>query len=72
VRIEEVLHRFEAERNIINKIKRKKALLIGCFLRRNCRLKDISEGKIDGGIQVTGRKGIRRKQLLDDLKKMRE
>jgi hypothetical protein len=29
------------------------------------------EVKIEGGIEVTGRKGGRRKQLLHDLKEMR-
>ena len=29
------------------------------------------EGKIGGGIEVMGRQGIRRKQLLDDLKQTR-
>ena len=36
-------------------------------LRRNCLLKHI----IEGGVEVTGRKGRRRKQLLDDLKETR-
>jgi hypothetical protein len=36
----------------------------------NCLPKHI-EGKIQGGIDVTGRQGRRPKQLLDDLKKMR-
>jgi hypothetical protein len=34
------------------------------ILRRNCILKHIMEGKIEG----TGRRGRRRKQFLDDLK----
>jgi len=37
-------------------------------LCRNCLLKHVIEGKIE----VTGRQGRRRKQLLDDLKKNRE
>jgi hypothetical protein len=37
------------------------------ILRRNCLLKEIIEGKISGGIEVTRRRGRRRKQLLDDL-----
>jgi hypothetical protein len=40
---------------------------IGHMLRRNCLLKHITEGKIEG--QVTGRRGRRRKQLLDKLTK---
>jgi len=37
-------------------------------LRRNCLLQRVVEGKIKGGIEVTGRRGTRRKKLLDDLK----
>ena len=40
-------------------------------MRRNCLLKHIIEEKIDGGMEVTGSQGIRRKQLLDDLKETR-
>jgi hypothetical protein len=40
-------------------------------LRRNCLLKHVVEGKIDGRIEVTGRRGRRRKQLLDELKETR-
>jgi hypothetical protein len=36
-------------------------------LRSNCLLKHVVEGKIEEGIEVTGRQGRRRKQLLDDL-----
>jgi hypothetical protein len=34
----------------------------------NFLLKDFTEGKIKGRLEVTGRPGGRRKQLLDDLK----
>jgi hypothetical protein len=40
-------------------------------LRRNCLLKDIAEGKIEKCIEVMGKQGRRRKQLLDDLKETR-
>jgi hypothetical protein len=40
-------------------------------MRRNCLLKHIIEGKIEGGIEVTGRQGNGRNQRLDDLKQMR-
>jgi len=40
----------------------------GHILRRDCLLKHIIEGKIEGRKGVTGRRGRRRKQLLDDLK----
>jgi hypothetical protein len=38
----------------------------------NCLLKHIIEGKVEGGIEVTGRQGRRSKQLLDDLNEIRE
>jgi hypothetical protein len=40
-------------------------------LRRNCLLQRVIEGKIKEGIQVTGRRGRRRRKLLDDLKERR-
>jgi hypothetical protein len=68
VRNEEVLHRVKEERNILHIIKRRKANWIGHSLRRNCLLKHVIEGKLEGRIEMTGRRGRRRKQLLDDLK----
>jgi len=38
------------------------------MLRRNCLLKHVIEGKIGGRIKMTGRRGRRRRQLLDDVK----
>jgi hypothetical protein len=72
VRNEEVLHRVKEERNIVHTIKRRKANWIGHILRRNGLLKHVIEGKIEGRIEVTGRLGRRRKQLLDDLKETRD
>jgi len=40
-------------------------------LRRNCLLQRVIEGKIKRGIEVTGRRGRRRRKLLDDLKEIR-
>jgi len=37
-------------------------------LRRNCFLQGVIEGKIKRGIEVIGRRGRRRRKLLDDLK----
>jgi hypothetical protein len=68
VRNEEVLHRVKEERNILHTIKIRKANWIGHILRRNCLLKHVIEGKLEGKIEITGRRGRRRKQLLDDLK----
>ena len=44
---------------------------IGHILRRTYLLKHVIEGKIEGMIDVTGRRGRRRKHLLDDLKERR-
>ena len=41
------------------------------ILRRNCLLKQVIEGKIKGEMEVTRRRGRRRKKLLDDLKDRR-
>jgi hypothetical protein len=56
------------ERNIVHTIKRRKANWIGHILRRNRLLKHVIEGKLEGRIEMTGRRGRRPKQLLDDLK----
>jgi hypothetical protein len=40
-------------------------------LSRKCLLKHVIEGKIEGRIEVTGRRERRSKQLLDDLKEER-
>src|SRR5215475_7094028 len=67
VRNEEVLLRVKEQRNILNEISKRKANWIGHILRRNCLLQQVIEGKIKGGIQVTGRRGRRRRKLLGDL-----
>ena len=73
VRNEEVLLRVKEQRNILHEIStcKWKANQIGHILRRNCLIQRIIEGKIKGGIEVTGRRGRRRRKLLDDLKKRR-
>jgi hypothetical protein len=70
LRNEEVLLRVSGQRNILHEIKRK-ANWIGHILRRNCLLQRVIEGKIKGGIKVTGRRERRRKKLLDDRKERR-
>ena len=50
---------------------KRKANWIGHILRRNCLLQQVSEEKIKGQIEVTRRRGRRRKKLLDDLKDTR-
>ena len=71
VRKEDVLLRVKERRNILYEIRKRKANWIGNILGRNCLLQRVTEGKIQGGIEVTGRQGRRRRKLLDDLKKRR-
>jgi hypothetical protein len=68
VRKEKVLLRVKEQRNILHEIRKRKANWIDHILRRNCRLQRVIEGKIQGGIEVTGRRGRKRRKLLDDLK----
>jgi hypothetical protein len=71
VRSEEVLYRVKEERNILHTIERRKANWNGHIVRRSCLLKHVIEGKLEGRIEMMGRQGRRRKQLLDDLKEKR-
>jgi hypothetical protein len=66
-----VLLRVKEQRNILHEISERKDNWIGHFLCRNCLLKQVIEGKIKGGIEVTGRRGRRCRKLLDDLKEGR-
>jgi hypothetical protein len=66
--IKNVLHSLKEERNILT-IKQRKTNFIGYISHRNCLLKHVVEGEIERRIEVTGRQGRRRKQLLDDFKK---
>jgi hypothetical protein len=54
-----------------NEISKRKANWSGHFLRRNSLLQRVIEGKIQGGIEVTGRQGRRHRKLLDDLNERR-
>jgi hypothetical protein len=67
----EVLLRVKKQTNILHEIIKGKAIWIGHILRRNCLLQQVIEGKIKGRIQVTERRGRRRRKLLDDLKERR-
>ena len=71
VRNENVLLRVNEQRNILHEIRKRKADWIGHILPRNCLLKQVIEGKIKREIEVTRRRGRRRKKLLDDLKERR-
>ena len=61
----------QRERNILRTGKGRKANWIGQILLRNCLLKHAIKGKLEGRIEVVGRREWRRKQLLDDLKETR-
>jgi hypothetical protein len=54
-----VLQRVKEERNILEIIIRRNADWIGHILRRNFLLKHVIEGKIEGRIEGTGRRGRR-------------
>ena len=70
-RNEEVLLRVNEQRNILHEIRERKDNWIGHILRRNCLLKQVIKGKIKGEMEVTRRRGRRRRKLLDDLKDRR-
>jgi len=55
------------QRNILHEIRKWKANWIGHILHRNCLLKQVTEGKTKGDMEVARR----RKKLLDDLKDRR-
>ena len=67
MRNEDVLLRVKEQRNILHEVRKRKANWIGHILRRNCLLQRVTEGKIQGGIEVTRRQVRRRRKLLDDL-----
>jgi hypothetical protein len=71
VRNGEVLLGVKEQRNILREISKWKANWIGHILCRNCLLRQVIEGNIKGGIEVTGRRGRRCRKLLDDLKERR-
>jgi len=63
VRNEEVLLRVKEQRIILHEIRKRKANWIGHILRRNCLLQRAIEGKMKGGIEVTGRRGRKRRNV---------
>ena len=71
VRSEEVLLRVNEQRNILHELSKRKANWIGHILLRKCLLQHVIEGKIKGGIEVTGRRGRRCRKLLHDLEERR-
>jgi hypothetical protein len=71
VRNKEELIPVKEQMNILHEISKRKANWIGHIMRRNCLLQQVIEGKIKGGIEVTVRRGRRRRNLLYDLKEGR-
>jgi hypothetical protein len=69
--LEVVLLRVKEQRKILHEIRKRKANWIGHILRRYCILQRVIEGKIQGGIEVTGKQGRRRRKLLYNLKERR-
>jgi hypothetical protein len=65
------VQRVREESNILHTVNRRKANWVGHILRRKCLLKHFIEGEIEGRIEVKGRRGRRRQELLDELKEMR-
>ena len=59
------------QRNILHEIRKRNANWICHILRRKCLLKQVIEGKIKGEMEVTRRRGRRRRKLVDDLKDRR-
>ena len=65
---DEVSLRVKEERNVLHTINRRTVTSIGHIFRRNCLLKHVLAGRVEGRLEVMGRRGRRRKQLLDDFK----
>jgi hypothetical protein len=72
VRNEELLLRVNKHKNVLNEISKRNANWIGQILHRNCLLRQAIERKIKGRIEATGRRGRRRRELLDYLKERKE
>jgi hypothetical protein len=67
VKNEDILHRVTKERSVLHEIKRREANWIGHILRRNCLLKHVMKGKVEG----TRRRGRRCKKLVEGLREKR-
>jgi hypothetical protein len=66
-----VLFGVKEQRNIVHEIRKRKANCFGQILPINYLLKQIIGGKIRKRIEVKGRRGRRRRKLVDDLKERR-
>jgi len=70
VKNEEELHRIEEERNIPQAIRVRRTVTgLDTYWVETVFRKYVIERKTEGRIEVRGRRGKRRRQLLDDLKK---
>jgi hypothetical protein len=65
------LHIVKEQRNVLHEIRKWMANWIGHILRRNCLLQRVTEGEIQGGIEMKRRHVRRHRKLLDDLKERR-
>ena len=68
---EGVLLRVKEQRNILHEISKRKANWICHILCINCLPQRVIEGEVLGAMEVTRRRGRRRRKLLDDLKERR-
>jgi hypothetical protein len=66
-----VLLTVKEQRSILHETTKLKANWIGYIFRRNCLLQQVIEGNMKAGIEVKGRRGRRRRKLLNDLKERR-
>jgi hypothetical protein len=69
---EEVLLRVKEQKNILNQISKRTVTWSGHVLLRKCLLRQVIHGKIKGRIEVTGKRGRRRRKLLGEFKERRE
>jgi hypothetical protein len=72
VRNEDVLLRVKEQRNVLYEIRKWKGSWICRVFRRNCILQRVTEGEMQGRIEVTGRRGRRRGKLLDSIKEEKD
>jgi hypothetical protein len=66
-----VLFGVKEQSNILHEIRKRKANCFGQILPINYLLTQVIGGKIKKGIEVKGRRGRRRRKLVDDLKERR-
>jgi len=68
---EKVLHKVKEKKEYPTTIIRRRANWNGHILCRNCLLERITEGKMEGTIELKGKQGRRCQQLLDGLEETR-